>query len=110
LAIEELITKVENNPRMKGIDEATIRDKVQDAMGLIQAYELNSAVLGRATYLYACHLIFVDVLKHRDRFKSVKADDGEYTKFDDANTDDYWSEFKHLLSEQGYGQNQVQFL
>lgn len=107
MSIEELITKVEKNPRMQGVDEATIRDKVQDAMDLIQTYKLNSAVLGRATYLYACHLIFVDVLKHKDRFKSVKADDGEYTKFDDANTDDYWNEFQHLLSEQGYYQSRV---
>lgn len=95
---------------MNGIDAETIRAEVTSAVGLVQAYSIGPGVIDRANYLYACHLIYLDVLKHKDRFKTVKADDGEYTKFDDANSDDWWDEFQNLLSEQGYRKNHVSFI
>lgn len=97
-------------PRMSGIDAETINVEVNNAVSLVKEYSISPEALDRATQLYACHLIYVDVLKHKERFKTVKADEGEYTKFDSAGSDDYWEDFQNLLSEQGYRRNHVSFI
>ncbi|HBF73718.1 MAG TPA: hypothetical protein DDW71_00460 [Lactobacillus sp.] len=107
---DELIKRITDNDRFSGVAASDITNAINDAQLLIRSYPLNDNVIGYATYLYACHLIYINVLKHKDRFQTVKADDGQYTKFANANADDWWDAFQHLLAEQGIGRNQVQFI
>lgn len=106
---DEITTRIKLAPDYESIDVSEIDNAVSDATELVKAYPLKDEIIGYATYLYACHLLFMRVLKHKGRFKSVKADNGEYTKFDGANSDDAWDELKRLLKEQGYGRKVVHF-
>ena len=109
LSSTNVLERVKTDPTSKGIDEAVINYAVSDATEAIKTYRLDKDIVEYATYLYARHLLFIWVLKHRERFKSVKAENVEYTKFDDANGDDAWDEFQRLLKEQKYGRKTVHF-
>lgn len=105
----EVTKRLVSDPDNVGINEDIINFAVADASEAIKSYHLNKDVTGYATFLYARHLLFVRVLKHKDRFKSVKVENGEYTKFDNANTDEAWDEFQRLLKEQHYGRKTIHF-
>lgn len=109
LSIAEVTERVKADPDSKGIEATVIDYAVSDAEEAVKSYHLGKDVIGYATYLYARHLLFVRVLKRTERFKSVKAENGEYTKFDNANADEAWDEFQRLLKEQKYGRKTVRF-
>lgn len=109
MTTEEITERIKAAPGNEKLDAKLVEYAVADATESVKSYALDNNVLGYAAYLYACHLLFVRVLKRKGRFKSVKAENGEYTKFDGANNDDAWDEFQNLLKEQGYGRNVIKF-
>ncbi|MCT3567638.1 hypothetical protein EFR94_09595 [Levilactobacillus brevis] len=106
-AISKLIIGL---PKYAKIDVVQVASAIADAKESIKGYQIKDGSVDRAIRLYACHLLFVRILKHKERFQTVKAEDGTYTKFDKTMDDDAWAEFKTLLKEQGYGQYGIKFL
>lgn len=106
-AISELIMGL---PRYSKIDAAQVALAVAEAREAIKGYQIKDANVDRAIRLYACHLLFFRILKYKERFQTVKAEDGNYTKFDAAMDDDAWTEFGELLKVQGYDQYDIKFI
>ena len=106
-AISELIIGL---PKYAKVDVTQVALAIADAKESIKGYQIRDGSIDRAVRLYACHLLFIRILKHKERFQTVKADDGTYAKFDKAMDDDAWAEFKALLKEQGYSQYGIKFL
>ncbi|WP_268914109.1 hypothetical protein [Lentilactobacillus sp. SPB1-3] len=99
---QQIIERIGRNPDFNKLDAAYVSDAVDEAVTIIKRYQLSDDLLSRATYLYACNLLFRDYKKSSIKFKTVKLEDGEYTKFDDANKNNYWQDFLDFLSEHGY--------
>lgn len=102
MEIADISSRIKGNPAFKKVPDDVIKFHLEDAQELVKSYNFNEEILGYATYLYTCHLLFIDVVSYNNRFKSTKAENGEYTKFDSANDDQYWNRFQLLLDEQGY--------
>ncbi|PBQ23843.1 hypothetical protein CNR29_07360 [Levilactobacillus brevis] len=107
---DEISDQITGQKKYSSIDIEEIVLAVKEARNSVKTYDISAENIDRAVRLYACHLLFLRVLKHIDRFQTIKAEDGTYTKFDKAMDDDAWDEFQDLLSEQGYGEAGVQFL
>lgn len=107
---EEISKQITDQKKYSVIDAAEITLAIGDARNSVKRYDITDEDVDRAVRLYACHLLFLRVIKHKERFQTIKAENATATKFDQAMADDAWGEFQDLLSEQGYGEFGIQFL
>ena len=107
---DEIQKQISSLEKYSTINVAEIMLAVGDARIAVKTYNISDESLNRAVRLYACHLLFMRVIKYKQRFQTVKAENASYVKFDTAADDDAWSEFQELLAEQGYGETRIQFL
>ncbi|GEO70442.1 hypothetical protein [Levilactobacillus acidifarinae] len=107
---EEISKQITGQKKYSTIDTAEIMLAIGDARNSVKTYNITNENIDRAVRLYACHLLFLRVIKHKERFQTIKAENATATKFDQAMSDDAWGEFQDLLSEQGYGEYGIQFL
>lgn len=107
---EEISKQITGQKKYSTIDTAEIMLAIGDARNSVKTYNITDENVDRAVRLYACHLLFLRVIKHKERFQTIKAENATATKFDQAMSDDAWGEFQDLLSEQGYGEYGIQFL
>lgn len=107
---DEIMCQITRMKKYAAIDAEEAMLAIGDARSSIKTYTISDENIDRAVRLYACHLLFIRVVKYDNRFQSVKAENASYTKFDTSAVDDAWNEFRELLGEQGYGGTRIQFL
>ncbi|MCY9807037.1 hypothetical protein OXT66_05665 [Lentilactobacillus senioris] len=99
---QNVIDRITRNPQFKFVDPADIIDAVADAKNIVSKYEWPGTSINRALYLYACNLLFKDLIQPKNKFKTVKIEDASYSRSDDADKNHYWDDFLDLLNEFGY--------